>query len=186
MSFFSSIGKALRIGVGSLVSQIPVVGPAVGGAIISTIQKRPGTVGGLPAPAAPVSATIPAPAFPGAGFMPIGGLGKITLPGGNGVTRADLPGGLPGQRLAPRGQAFPTADPAGPAPAGYHLDKKTRTYWVRNRRMNPMNHRAAMRAIRRVKAARKMLQKIERQLPKQRTTRRSYGARHITGPRHTD
>lgn len=38
----------------------------------------------------------------------------------------------------------------------------------KRRRMNPMNARAARRAIRRIKGARKMLQQIERQLPKQR------------------
>jgi hypothetical protein len=42
----------------------------------------------------------------------------------------------------------------------------------KRRRMNPMNARAARRAIRRIKGARKMLQQIERQLPKQRTTAR--------------
>lgn len=43
----------------------------------------------------------------------------------------------------------------------------------RRRRINPMNMRAARRAIRRIKGARKMLQQIERQLPKQRTTTRA-------------
>lgn len=36
----------------------------------------------------------------------------------------------------------------------------------RHRRMNPMNVKAARRAIRRVKAARKILRNIEKQLPK--------------------
>jgi hypothetical protein len=47
----------------------------------------------------------------------------------------------------------------------------------KRRRMNPMNARAARRAIRRIKGARKMLQQIERQLPKQRAAapRRSFG-----------
>jgi hypothetical protein len=48
----------------------------------------------------------------------------------------------------------------------------------KRRRMNPMNARAARRAIRRVKAARKMLQQIERQLPKARPSRpRSFSSR---------
>ena len=51
-------------------------------------------------------------------------------------------------------------------PTGFHPDKKTRSRCVRNRRMNPLNGRAASRAIRRIKGARKMLQKIERSLPR--------------------
>ena len=43
---------------------------------------------------------------------------------------------------------------------------------IRPRRMNVLNGRAAARAIRRVKGARKMLQKIERQLPKARAPNR--------------
>lgn len=39
--------------------------------------------------------------------------------------------------------------------------------------MNPMNPRAARRAIRRIRGARKLLQRIERSLPKARTTHRS-------------
>lgn len=41
------------------------------------------------------------------------------------------------------------------------------------RSMNPLNGKAARRAIRRIKGARKMLQQIERQLPKARTHARS-------------
>jgi hypothetical protein len=40
----------------------------------------------------------------------------------------------------------------------------------RHRRMNVLNGKAATRAIRRVKGVRKMLQKIERQLPKAKAT----------------
>jgi hypothetical protein len=45
------------------------------------------------------------------------------------------------------------------------------TYTVgrKRRRMNPMNVRAARRAIRRIRGARKILQRIERSLPKART-----------------
>jgi hypothetical protein len=39
--------------------------------------------------------------------------------------------------------------------------------------MNPMNVRAARRAVRRIKSARKLLQRIERTLPKARSTSRS-------------
>jgi hypothetical protein len=43
---------------------------------------------------------------------------------------------------------------------------------VPNRRMNPLNPRAARRSIRRIKAVRRISQNIERALPKARTTRR--------------
>lgn len=79
-----------------------------------------------------------------------------------------LPPGLPGIPIPIPGF---DAGAGGGCPAGFHLDKKTRSRCVRNRRMNPLNGRAAMRAIRRVKGARKMLQKIERQLPKAKTRR---------------
>jgi hypothetical protein len=42
---------------------------------------------------------------------------------------------------------------------------------IRPRQMNPLNGRAARRAIRRIKGARRMLQAIERALPKARTHR---------------
>lgn len=51
------------------------------------------------------------------------------------------------------------------------------------RRMNYGNMKAARRAIRRIKGARKMLQEIERQLPKQRTSRRCPPQRSYGGGR---
>jgi hypothetical protein len=56
------------------------------------------------------------------------------------------------------------------------LKKDGRPY-KRYRSMNPMNVRAARRAIRRIKGARKLLQQIERQLPKQRVHNRPLRAR---------
>ena len=84
----------------------------------------------------------------------------------------------------------------GACPAGFHLNKvdsagtkkfgprPARSYCVRNRRMNPLNGRSAMRAIRRIKGARKMLQKIERQLPKAKARRTpAHGHRvHVHSP----
>ncbi|HDZ44417.1 MAG TPA: hypothetical protein ENH80_10805 [Phycisphaerae bacterium] len=60
----------------------------------------------------------------------------------------------------------PVGVPGAACPTGFHLDKRSRSRCVRNRRMNPLNGRAASRAIRRIKGARKMLQKIERSLPR--------------------
>lgn len=45
---------------------------------------------------------------------------------------------------------------AGCCPVGYHLDKKTGTRCVRNRRMNTANPRALRRAMRRVQGFEKM------------------------------
>lgn len=50
--------------------------------------------------------------------------------------------------------------------AGYHLDKRTRSHWVKNRHTNFMNLRAARKAIGRVKGARRILKSIESALPK--------------------
>jgi len=100
-------------------------------------------------------------------------------PGGGGqrefLTQASLgqPPALPVLSRVPQlGQGAirpPTRELAfsgGACPVGFHLDKRTRSFCVRNRRMNPLNGKAANRAIRRIKGARKMLQKIERQLPR--------------------
>lgn len=161
MSFFSSVGKALRIAAGTAIgAAVPVIGPAIGGAIAQSAVKR--TAVPTIQPASFSSNALVPTAFPGGA--------PIQLPSVSARTPLPDPlfGPMPGDPLA----AY-RGSPPGP---GYHLDKKTRTRWVKNRRMNPMNHRAAMRAIRRVKAARKMLQKIERQLPKQRTSR---SVRHV-------
>ena len=79
-------------------------------------------------------------------------------------------------RNYPRATKF--AKIAGTASAWFILDEfgnrisnKTGQV-IRPRRMNVLNGRAAARAIRRVKGARKMLQKIERQLPKARAPNR--------------
>lgn len=162
MSFFSSIGKVLR-GVASTAIQIALPGP-VGGILASPLAPS------LPAIRAP---TMPAPL--GAG---IGGFRPPTTPLGlTAQTVAAKP--FIGDR--------PGLDILGAAcPAGWHLDKKTRSRCVRNRRMNPLNGRAATRAIRRIKGARKMLQKIERQLPRTRSRGSTRAVRHITGPSHTE
>lgn len=57
--------------------------------------------------------------------------------------------------------------------AGYHYAKDGSGRLVKNRRMNPLNPKAARRAIRRIKAARKMLTSIERSLPTRTVRRRS-------------
>jgi len=81
----------------------------------------------------------PAPQLP----PPPGSIGgAIGFPGG---TTVSVAGVLP---------SFGGA--AGQQPAGYHLDKRTRSRWVRNRRMNVANPRALRKAIRRVQGFEKL------------------------------
>lgn len=81
-------------------------------------------------------------------------LPRLTLPqpGGGYTTGGRINGG----------SSMPLQGP----PAGYHWAKDGSGRIVKNRHMNPLNGAAARRAIRRIKGARKMLQSIERQLPK--------------------
>ena len=112
---------------------IPAVARVLGGPVGAVI----GTVGGVVAgtasrpPAAP-----PAAPPPGA----IGG--AVSFPGG---TTVSVAGVLPSHAAV-----------GAHAPAGYHLDKKTRSRWVRNRRMNVANPRALRKAMRRVQGFEKL------------------------------
>lgn len=160
MSIFSKIARGI-VGVATGFATGGPLGGLVGGLTSLAPQPRAATPASFAPAAVQGFATqvrgvrLPTiPRFPG---KPPGGPGlPIPFPGpGNGAA--------PGQDLGFGG--------AGACPVGFHLDKKTRTRCVRNRRMNVLNGRAAMRAIRRVKGARKMLQKIERQLPKSKTRR---------------
>lgn len=70
----------------------------------------------------------------------------------------------------------------GAVPRGYHLAKDGSGRVVRNRRMNYGNARAARRAIRRIKGARKLLQDIEKQMPRRAVRARAPAghASHLT------
>jgi len=150
MSIFSSIAKA----IGGVATGFLAGGPV--GALIG------GASAFLPTPKAAA-----APSFTPAAFAATPVLSRVP----------PLLRSIPGLPALPRIPGLPVPIPGfgaaagGACPAGFHLDKRTRSRCVRNRRMNPLNGRAAMRAIRRIKGARKMLQKIERQLPKTRTRR---------------
>jgi len=108
-------------------------------------KVAPSILGGMAGAAPPV------PSIPGATppimAPPPGTIGgAIAFPGGTTISAARVPGapvpGMPGQY--------------GLAPAGYHLDKATRSRWVRNRRMNIANPRALRRAMRRVQGFEKL------------------------------
>jgi hypothetical protein len=68
--------------------------------------------------------------------------GAVSFPGG---TTVSVAGVLPGH-----------AAMGAHAPSGFHLDKATRTRWVRNRRMNVANPRALRKAMRRVQGFEKL------------------------------
>lgn len=68
--------------------------------------------------------------------------GALTFPGGTQVSVAGV---------------LPTHAAVGAhAPSGFHLDKATRSRWVRNRRMNVANPRALRKAMRRVQGFEKL------------------------------
>lgn len=68
--------------------------------------------------------------------------GAVSFPGGTTVSMAGV---LPSH-----------AAMGAHAPAGFHLDKATRSRWVRNRRMNVANPRALRKAMRRVQGFEKL------------------------------
>ena len=137
-------------------------GFAAGSAVGAAFQKGP---------SAPAQTFAPAPG-PLSSFLP-GGIPSMNLTQVRGMKLPALPRkfGPPPGLPVPFGPGGAGAGAGGACPAGFHLDKRSRSRCVRNRRMNPLNGRAATRAIRRIKGARKMLQKIERQLPKSKTRR---------------
>lgn len=92
------------------------------------------TVGGIASQMKPSAPRLPPP--PGS----IGG--ALTFPGG---TTVSVAGVLPSHAAI-----------GAHAPSGYHLDKATRSRWVRNRRMNIANPRALRKAMRRVSGFEKL------------------------------
>ena len=125
--WLSSIWK----GVKKLAPRL--IGTAIGGPVGGLITGA--TIGG-----AVVSATRK-PATPAA--PPPGSIGgALSFPGG---TTVSVAGVLPSHAAI-----------GAHAPAGYHLDKATRSRWVRNRRMNIANPRALRKAMRRVQGFEKL------------------------------
>jgi len=150
VSFLSNVFSALAPAIGAAFGP---VGAVVGTAVGAALAPKPRA----PAPVAPALAA----------FSPQVGIPNISL----GAPSVPVQLSTQGAQI---GRAFGATVPAaagGACPVGFHLDKRSRSRCVRNRRMNPLNGRAAMRAIRRIKGARKMLQKIERQLPRSKARR---------------
>jgi len=75
------------------------------------------------------------------------------------------------------GYRFPESYPLSPTDYGSEAEAMQYGY-RRRRRMNPLNGRAAFRALRRIKAVRKLLHGIERHLPKVRPKAHFFHPRH--------
>jgi len=111
--------------------------PIIGGIIGGPVGVGLGAIGGVVAATTPRAPRLPAlPPPPGS----IGG--ALTMPGG---TTISVAGVLPSH-----------AAMGAHAPSGYHLDKATKSRWVRNRRMNIANPRALRKAMRRVQGFEKL------------------------------
>jgi len=105
--------------------------PIVGGLIGGPVGVGIGALGGVIAATKPAPPRLPAPAPPPGSIG-----GALSFPGG---TTVSVAGVLPSHAAV-----------GAHAPSGYHLDKATRSRWVRNRRMNIANPRALRKAMRRV------------------------------------
>lgn len=157
MGLFSKLKKAFKKVVKPIARTVFGALPGPAGAIGATV------FGGAIQPRTPAPGRLPPiafgggqlPTFPGAGALPPG-LAAPTVGPGTARLRRIAAGGV-------------EVGPQGLCPVGFHPAKDGSGRCVRNRRMNVLNHKAAMRAIRRIKGARKMLMKIERQLPKPRS-----------------
>ncbi len=112
---------------------IKVAGTLIGGPIGGVITAASIAGGVVAATRKPRAPMIPPPGSIGA---------SVTMPGG---TQVSVAGVLPSHAAV-----------GAHAPAGYHLDKATRSRWVRNRRMNIANPRALRKAMRRVQGFEKL------------------------------
>jgi len=110
----------------------------IGGALIG------GPIGAVLTGAAVGSAVVSAvtPGPPALAPPPGSIGGAVSFPGG---TTVSVAGVLPGH-----------AAMGAHAPAGFHLDKATKSRWVRNRRMNVANPKALRKAMRRVQGFEKL------------------------------
>lgn len=157
MGLFSGLGKALKSvvkGVGQVAA--PLVGTALGGPMGGVIG---GVVSSNLAPKAPASLFSPT----AAGAF---GLAPSTVQFPTAGLSSRLPVPATGQGLFDLGVPGPGVFSATKPPAGYHLSKRPPYHFVKNRRMNPTNHKAAMRAARRLIAFRKAVMRTEKALRK--------------------
>lgn len=154
MGLFSGLGKALK-GVVKGVAQVaaPAVGASIGGPI-------GGLVGNVVASNLSSSSVLRPSSQAMLGISP----STVAFPSGGLSTRLPVPSQFPG--LPDIGVPGPGVFSQERPPAGYHLSKRPPYHFVRNRRMNPTNHKAAMRAARRLIAFRKAVMRTEKALRK--------------------
>lgn len=176
MSIFSSIGKVFKKVAGPLVSAIPGIGPIAGPMVSSALDPAYTYTGKK---AAREYAKYGG-AMPGMGFTSMPG-GR---PGGGWQIPLKLPDFSGGSWRGPDAFDFLTqpGGTGGACPPSRTL-RDGRVRYARRRadgsyyfprRMNPLNPRAARRAIRRIKAVRRITRDIERSLPKVTTRRRGH------------
>lgn len=156
----TSSGGAGRVPFGGVVQRDFRGDPGLFGDIFGGLAK---TVGGfIPGPVGGIVTKLGG-AISGGGqqAVPMPPVPQIPTPGFGGAVQRFLPGGQTGYQ------------PAGEAPKGYHLNKtdyflKDGTFvpkgtkWVKNRRRNPLNPKAASRAISRLESAKKATKRINR------------------------
>jgi len=172
---FGTLGRLAKGAVSTAVSTF-VPGPVrtIGGAALSALRGR------LGGPTAPVPGTFTIPRqgigarLAGVGFplpfrpaMPGTGSPVTRVPGIRGGLQRLLPGGATGFEVAGAGGM------AGIPPKGFHLNKTgyflqtgefvaPMSRFVRNRRRNPGNMRAADRALSRIESAKRMAKRLGR------------------------
>lgn len=132
--WLSSLAKGLWRGVKKIAPTL--IGAAIGGPVGGMIGGGLGGGAGMK-PSPGILQLGPPPR----GQFPPGMLGgAVTMPGGLRVSGAYVPHTAVGEH----------------APSGFHLDKRTGTRWVKNRRMNVTNPRALRKAMRRVQGFEKL------------------------------
>jgi hypothetical protein len=173
MSLLGSVGSFLKKTVKG--AAIGFVTGGIPGAIAGGVAANVPTGGDLYRPQIP---TTQAPVLYGstAGFFPTS-MGASSLP----TVFDPRVSGSVGDYMTPDFMIAPRAAGGMRSPCQYTLRSGqvknghigARGNCVPNRRMNPLNPRAARRAIRRVRGVRRIAQNIERALPKARTRRRA-------------
>jgi hypothetical protein len=207
MSIFSRLFRNVKRGLRKIAPlAAPILGialPGIGGAIGGALLGGIGGGGRTP----PI---VQRPPLPGGGFVQPAAVRRAAArpiiqlpPVGTPVTSMSIFSSLPailsggarvgraaGRVLTGRtaaaagagvlvGQLLPDGS-AGACPSGFHMAKDGSGRCVRNRRMNFGNARAARRSVRRLKGARKLLQDIEKMMP-----RRPAARRRDLAPGHT-
>lgn len=173
MSLLGSIGGALTGGLKGFLTSggnpLATVGGALGGAVTNSQYKSAGAMGhgkGLQLAQQQLAQTSQQySASPSARLASLPGvqLGLAPSTGGAGAT---------GTWTASGKMRYSHNVVDATTGRVYRVSNRTGKI-IRPRQMNPLNGRAARRAIRRIKGARKMLQQIERALPRARTHHRA-------------